>query len=166
MKKSQFVILSLLTLFILSFTGCKGDKEEKIIGTWQRTVNDLGSKFIETYTFDANKNITIKLAPTSNNYYGYKVTGTWDIDFMGRLKMKIDENSLEPVFFLYNPDAKGVKKYLAKMKKDIIRQNEEMDDGAGIKIDFKDDKMVLTTLSGKQEYTRVENDRTNEESGD
>lgn len=144
--------------FLVSFCSCVGDKEEKIVGKWQREVVSFGGKYIETYDFGSDNTVTIKFDPRDTKHYGYTVKGTWEIDVFGKLILKLDENTLSPIYYNLNyiENAKSIKSYISGIKKQIKRLNAEMEDGAGIMLTFNgDDEMTFTMLTEKQTFKRV-----------
>lgn len=164
MKKQFLSYLSsvcLLMLLLMLCTGCNGDKEKQIVGTWSnKTVVD-GVKSNSVFIFKADGNFLQRLVTKESNTLGFAVQGTWEIDAFGDLTLSYNLSSLKalPTPDFYDPDGEIEKQYLSHMRQQI---QDITNQGGSYEISFDDDgeHMILTSQDGKERYTRIRREIT------
>lgn len=154
MKLGRHIGLILLVAAVgLLLTGCKKDHEEKIIGKWKDTKVVNGISGVETFTFREDKTFTQAFLPADPDKFGSSVEGTWEIDFVGDLKLHYDESSVKTISLgVTNPLATAG--FIKRMKHELRAQNSE---GGVLPLNFSDDNSTLTiiTSEGTREFERV-----------
>lgn len=159
----KFFNYSFLLFCLVIMSGCH-DHDKKILGSWQKTDIQDGCEYIETYTFYGEENDNIfeqSFVPQDYSHIGFKAKGRWSTDLAGNLELFYDLRSVKPVYNYYvdNPlEDFNINMYINTLKAGFARQNEEMED-VSIGLEFKNNKMILETLSGKEYYNKISDNR-------
>ncbi|MCH5231453.1 MAG: hypothetical protein J1F43_06625 [Muribaculaceae bacterium] len=152
--KPLFLFLVLLPLF-----SCN-ENDKKIIGTWQKTGIEDGCQYVETYTFygeDNDNRFEHSYVPQDYSHIGFKASGRWSTDIVGNLELYYDTRTVKPVYNYYvnnQLEDFNINMYINTLKANLNQQNKEMEE-ASLGLEFKENQMIIETLSGKEYYQKV-----------
>lgn len=158
MIKNFFTCAALLICLVL-LNSCH-DHDKKILGSWQKTGIDDGCQYVETYIFygeDGDNLFEHSYVPQDYNHIGFRASGRWNTDLMGNLELFYDLKTFKPVYNYFVDNSLedfNINMYINILKARFAQQNEEMED-ASIGLEFKNNKMILETLNGKEYYNKI-----------
>ena len=163
MKLKHILKISFLFIVLLPLFSCH-ENDKKIIGTWQMIGIEDGCQYVETYTFygeDNDNRFDHSYVPQDYSHIGFKASGRWSTDIIGNLELYYDLRTVEPVYNYYVNDPLedfNIRMYISSLKDKINLQNKEMEE-ASLGLEFKENQMIIETLSGKEYYNKVNGGR-------
>lgn len=158
MIKKFFTYATLLICLVI-LNSCH-DHDKKILGSWQKTGIEDGCQYVETFMFygeEEDNRFEHSYIPQDFSHIGFQAKGRWSTDLVGNLELFYDLKTVKPVYNYYvdNPlEDFNINMYINTLKAGFARQNDEMED-VSIGLEFKNNKMILETLSGKEYYNKI-----------